>query len=365
MSSPLRVAMTFEQFWHRVPGGTGVAARGIAAALAGRADLEIVGVAAAHSKPPRGRELPIPVKHLPLPRVAMYEAWHRLRRPDVQRATGPVDVIHATTIAMPPKTAPLVATIHDLAWLHEPAHFTSRGISMFDKGLALAVRDADIVMCSSKATLRDCEAHGFEPGRLRLVPLGTDVPMATDEEVDAVRRKYELEGPYILWTGTVEPRKNLPGLLKAYAKLDTKMPLVLVGPSGWNEDLDALVGSIKEQVHVLGWVPHHHLAPLYRGATVFCFPSLLEGFGFPVLEAMAQGTPVVTSRGTSTEELAEGAGVLVDPLDVDSIRNGIQNVLDDPSLIEELSKAGSKRVAEYSWQRTGDLVEAVYREVAV
>jgi glycosyltransferase involved in cell wall biosynthesis len=354
--------MTFEQFWHRVPGGTAVAALGMAEGLAGRPGLDLVGVAAAHRE--ARSDLPIPVHHLPLPRVALYEAWHRLRRPSVQRATGPVDLIHATSIAIPPKSAPLVVTIHDVAWLHEPAHFTARGISFFDRGLKLALRDADIVMCSSRATLKDCAAHGFAADRLRFVPMGTEVPPASPEQVDAVRRTHGLPNDYILWTGTVEPRKNLPRLLEAYRALGTDLPLVLVGPPGWNEDLDALVADIRDRVKVVGFVPKEELAPLYAGATVFCFPSLLEGFGLPVLEAMAQGTPVVTSRGTSTEELAEGAGVLVDPLDVDSIRAGLERVLGDQSFADELANAGRKRVGEYSWDRTADLIEEIYREVA-
>ena len=137
---------------------------------------------------------------------------------------------------------------------------------------------------------------------------------ASERQIDEMRTRFRLERDYILWTGTVEPRKNLHGLLQAFARIEMQIDLVLVGPSGWNEGLEGAVGSLPEgarrRVRRLGWVSRDDLSALYAGAAVFCFPSLLEGFGSPVVEAMAHGTPVVTSTGTSTEELVEGdAGV--------------------------------------------------------
>lgn len=357
--------MTVEQCWHRVPGGTAVAAIGMARGLRTIADVNVVGVAALHRRAPKdGWAPPVPTRHLLLPRRALYESWHRLRRPRVQAATGAVDVVHATSIAMPPRSAPLVLTIHDLAFLREPAHFTRWGLRLFQRGLALALEEADLVLCSSEATARDCEAAGFEAGRLRRVPLGVAVRQATDYDVDRVRRRYGLERDYVLWTGTIEPRKNLGGLLRALAEVDADVELVLAGPRGWNEDLQALVARARRTVRWLGFVPAEDLGPLYAAARVFCWPSLTEGFGFPVLEAMAQGTPVVTSRGTSTEELAEGAGVLADPRDPCDIAAGITAVLTDRALARRLSAAGRARAAEYTWERSARLVAGAYEEVA-
>jgi glycosyltransferase involved in cell wall biosynthesis len=356
--------MTFEQSWHRVPGGTAVAAVEMARALAGRPTLEVVGIAARHrTSAPEPWVPPVPVHSLPLPRPALYEAWHRLRRPSVQRATGPVDVIHGTAVAVPPRSSPLVMTIHDLAWLRDPAHFTARGLSFFRRGLELALREADLVLCSSLATMRDCEAAGFAGDRLRHVPLGVAMQQATESDIEEIRARYGLWRPYVLWIGTVEPRKNLRRLLLAFNRLDRDVDLVLVGPKGWKEDLDSLIGESRDRIKVLGFVPARDLPPLYSGAEVFCSPSLLEGFGFPVLEAMSQGTPVVTSRGTSTEELAVGAGVLVDPRDAGSIAEGMESVLADPSLAGRLAEAGRHRAAAYTWERTADRVEEAYRDV--
>ena len=353
-----RVAMTLEQCWHRVPGGTAVAAIELARALDGT-HARIVGVAARHRLgPDRGWVPPVEVHHLPLPRSLLYESWHRLRTPSVQSATGPVELIHATSIAMPPRSAPLVVTIHDLAWRHERSHFTTRGVAFFERGLKLALRDADLVLCSSEATRKDCAAAGFEQTRLRVVPLGADVRPARPEEIERVRSRYRLTRPYILWVGTIEPRKNLPRLLKAFEGVSDDIELILVGPSGWNEDLAALK---RERVRMLGFVSREDLGPLYAGARLFCFPSLLEGFGFPVLEAMAQGTPVVTSRGTSTEELAAQGGLLVDPHDIDAIRDAMRSIIEDDELARKLADEGRERAATYTWARSAELVAEAYR----
>jgi glycosyltransferase involved in cell wall biosynthesis len=356
--------MTLEQCWHRVPGGTAVAALGMARAIRKRGGTDLVGVAAAHRRPPIGWEPPVEVKHLPLPRRALYEAWHRLRWPNVDTATGPIDAVHAISMAIPPREPRLIVTIHDLAWRHDRSHFTPHGVRFFERGLALTQAEANLVLCPSRATLEDCARAGIERTRLRLVPLGVDVERASDEEARTVREKYGLTRDYVLWAGTVEPRKNLGRLLEAFAKVRADVDLVLVGPKGWNEDLDRLVKPIADRVKVLGFVPRSDLGPLYAGARISCFPSLLEGFGFPVLEAMAQGTPVVTSSGTSTEELAGDDAVLVDPLDVASIAAGIERVLEDDELASKLGAAGPPRAARYSWARTADLLVRAYTEVS-
>ena len=356
--------MTLEQSWHRVPGGTAIAALGMARALS-RRELEVVGVAAFHRRPPDSAWCPpVPTRQLPLPRFALYESWHALRLPRIDVATGPVDVIHATTIIIPPKSAPLVVTIHDLAWVRYPGHFTKRGRRFFDRGLGLALREADLVLCPSRATLQDCRSAGFGPERLEVVPFGINAQPVDDEDVRRIRRRYSLDHPYVLWIGTVEPRKNLRAVLQAFQSIDNGVDLVLAGPRGWNEDLDAMVGRRSARVRPLGFVTRADLAPLYAGARVFCWPSLLEGFGFPVLEAMSQGTPVVTSAGTSTEELARDAGVLVDPSDVAAITTAVNHLLSDAALARRLGEAGRRRAKEYTWERTGTLVAAAYARVA-
>ena len=361
----MRIAFTLEQCWHRVPGGTAVAALELARALVEQSEVELVGVAARHRDlPPEQWLPPIEVRHLALPRIAVYESWHYLRRPRVESATGAVDVIHATGIAMPPPTRPIVLTVHDLAYLDYPELFTRQGLRFFHRALDLALRDASLVLCSSLATLARCRSAGFEESRLRHVPLGVRADRATQEDVERVRNTYALPERFILWTGTVEPRKNLARLIGAFSLLDDDSHLVLVGPRGWNEDLEGHLGDLptktRDRIRLLGWVPRADLEALFAAATVMCLPSLLEGFGFPVVEAMAQGTPVVTSLGTSTEELAAGVGILIDPSDIDAIAEAISRVTGDSALADRMGSAGLERASRYTWEATAALVAQAY-----
>ncbi len=361
------MAVTLEQCWHEVPGGTAQAALESVRAVLAHGSIEQIGVSARHGNDPEPAwRPPIPVRPLPLPRLALYESWHRLRRPDVQRVTGPVDVIHATGMAVPPPSAPLVVTVHDLAFLDDPSQFTRRGVSFFHRAIDLTRRDATLVIVPSVATLEACRDHGFAAERLRHVPWGIDPQPAGAAAVAEARTRHGLDGRYVLWAGTIEPRKNLPALLEAFAGLpETRTRLVLVGPRGWNTDLDRQLRRLGDRVRTLGFVAPADLRALYAGASVFCFPSFQEGFGLPVLEAMAQGTPVVTSSGTATAEVIGDAGVTVDPTDVDALARALGEVLDDPVRAAELGRRGAQRAArDFSWASTASRLEAVYAEAA-
>lgn len=363
-----RVAVTLEQCWHEVPGGTAWSALESLRALLRHTDVELVGVSARHPEPPPEPWVPpITVEALALPRLALYESWHWLRRPRIERATGPVDVIHATGMAVPPHSAPLVVTVHDLVFLREPGHSTRRGLMFFRRAIELARREADLVVVPSRTTFDDCVSNGFDPSKLRLVPWGIEAQRVESDSVDSTRGRFGLERPYVLWVGTIEPRKNLSRLVEAFGRLDRDdVELVLVGPKGWNEDLDRLVGTTvaRERVKVLGFVTPDELRGIYAGCAVFCMPSSHEGFGLPVLEAMAQGAPVVTSRGTATEEVVGDAGIVVDPMDTSAIAEAISGVLDDPGAAQQLGRAAVERASTFSWERTAHALAEVYRQAA-
>lgn len=360
-----RVAITLEQCWHDVPGGTARSALDSIAAVRRRGAIDQIGVSARHTAPPEPDWRPtIDVAQLPLPRLALYESWHRLRRPAVQRATGAIDVIHATGMAVPPPSAPLVVTVHDLAFLRDPSQFTRRGVSFFHRAIDLARRDATLVICPSRATIDECVENGFAPDRLRYVPWGIDVQSVGDEVVAGVRARLGIERRYVLWAGTIEPRKNLPVLLDAFERAaPPDVVLVLAGPTGWNERLDERLEALGSRVRSVGFVDSATLRALQSGAEVFCFPSRQEGFGLPVLEAMAQGTAVITSAGTATEEVVGEAGVVIDPSDVDALGAELARLLDDPAERERLGRLGRERaIASFSWDSTASALEAVYRE---
>lgn len=353
----MRVAYTLEQCWHRVPGGTAVAALRIAGELRSRHDVDLVGVAGRHHHDPDAAwRPPIAVEHLPISAPWLYETWLRAAWPKVERATGPIDIAHATTIIPCPSNAPVVVTVHDLAFVHEPEHFTKHGVRVFERSLQRIRDHAAMVVCSSEVTRADCRVAGIDDARLRVVPLGVAAVAATSTDVRRVRSHYGLPERFVLFVGTVEPRKNLRRLDEAMALLDEPMTLVVAGAAGWGNGTAGVTGDVR----FLGFVDGADLPGLYAAATVFCYPSLREGFGLPVLEAMAQGTPVVTSAGTSTEEAAGGAAELVDPLDVASIASGITRALHHS---DELAACGRQRAASQTWARTAQLTVDAYRIV--
>ncbi len=184
-----RVAVTLEQCWHRVPGGTAVSAIRSAEAVQQIGAVDQIGVSAYHRAPPQPPwRPPIVVEQFRLPRRLVYEAWGSRGWPSVDDATGPVDVIHATGVAVPPHTAPTVVTLHDLAFLRWPELFTRNGVRFFNRNLEITRRRADIVMCPSEATARDAQEAGMARDRIRVVPWGVDQVPASEIDIERVRR---------------------------------------------------------------------------------------------------------------------------------------------------------------------------------
>ncbi|OZB89454.1 MAG: glycosyl transferase family 1 [Microbacterium sp. 14-71-5] len=366
MADPVRVALTVEQCWQPVPGGSGTYVAALTEALAGRSDVDLVGLAARHPDGAEPRPAPSgAVRHSQLPRVALYEAWNRLRRPLAESTTGAVDVVHATTWALPGHRAPLVVTVHDLAFLRDPGHFTRRGNSYFRRALDLVRAEAAQVVVPSAMTARDCGDAGIDRSRVTVVPHGVRARQVSEADRVAWRRRYGVDRPYVLWCGTLEPRKNVDRLVAAFAAaraegaLDTD--LVLVGPSGWgdaeNRVADALTHVPSGSVHLLGRLSDEDLQVAYSGATCFAFPSLWEGFGMPVLEAMAHGVPVVTSAGSAMAEFAGEVGWTVDPTDVDAIAGALV----DAARSSTAGAASARAAARYTWSASADAHVGVYR----
>jgi len=364
----VRVAYTLEQCWHEVPGGTAVATLRVLTEFLRRqeagdpalADVEIVGVAGRHRLPPDPQWVPpVPVRMLPLARPWLYEAWTRIGWPRVESVTGPIDVCHATAQIPAATRAPQIVTLHDVAFLARPDRLTRHGARLLTRAVERA-RRAEIVVCPSATVSGELVDHGLDPGRVRVVPWGVDPVEVTDGERREVASRYGLPDRFVLAVATLEPRKNLRRLVEAMARLDSPTPLVVAGASGWGGVAEELAVGGVDGPRFLGHVPAADLAVLVDLATVLAYPSEAEGFGLPVLEAMASGTPVVTSRATATEEVAGDAAVLVDPFDVDDIAAGITSALGDG---ERLGAAGRERARGFTWSATVDATVALYREV--
>jgi glycosyltransferase involved in cell wall biosynthesis len=364
----LRVAYTLEQCWHRVPGGTATAALEVARLLIADPDIDLRPLAGRHRRPPEDPWRPdFEVAPLWFGRPLLYETWLRLGMPKVERATGEVDVCHATGLVPAPSRAPLVVTVHDLAFIRFPEMFTAHGVKVMKRSLDRIIERAAMVICPSDQTARDLLEVGLAADRIAVVPLGVRARPVSIEEVAGVRSELGLgDRPFALFVGTIEPRKNLVRLVRALASMESRLPLVVAGADGWGaerSELAAVVDDDDLEVRFVGLVSEAKLAALYAAAEVFAYPSEWEGFGLPVLEAMAYQTPVVTSRNTSTAEVAGGAAVLVDPFDVDSIAAGLAEAL-DPDRRVGLIAAGLARVERRSWEMTAAATVEVYRQVA-
>ncbi|QTE30244.1 glycosyltransferase family 4 protein [Pengzhenrongella sicca] len=371
-NTTLSVAVTVEQLWQPSPGGSGTYIRELTEALALRDDITLLGVGARHpSAPPDPWGLPSDLRlHLSrLPRVALYESWNTLRFPRAAPRAEHIDVLHATTWAIPPRTAPLVVTVHDLAFLREPAHFTARGNAFFRRALDIVRREADMVIAVSEATRADCLRAGIEPERVRVVHHGATVPDVPVTAVRAFRARHNLVRPYVFWCGTAEPRKNLEGLLAAYALVvasGNELDLVLAGPVGWGDASARLAQAAAAlpaaRVHRLGILSESDLHAGYAGASVFCFPSHWEGFGLPVLEAMSHGVPVVTSRGTAMAEICGTGALLADAADPVELARAIISAATDRH--DALAANARVQAAAFTWQRCAAETTAAYRAAA-
>lgn len=368
MPAAVHVAVTVEQSWQPFPGGTAASTNELLGELRHDPRLRLLGIAARHGAPaPHPWQPPVPVHQLPLPRPALYRAWHGLRWPPVDLGLprgGGVDVIHASSPAVPPATAPLVATIHDLAFLDEPQWYTPRGVRFFRRGTELARRHASAVVVPSTHTRDDCVRAGFDPALVSVIPHGVDVTAVRPGQIRTLRERFGLSRPYVLWCGTHEPRKNLPRLLTAFGDLiahdDPGVDLVLVGPPGWGPTA-VPPPRVAERVHHTGFLAPADLHAAYAGARAFCYPSLREGFGMPVLEAMAHGLPVVTSRSSPMAQIAGDAAEVVDPQDAGSIAEGLRTVLSGP---DRYAAASLPRAARFTWAGAAASLAAVYLDVA-
>ncbi|MBI4259466.1 MAG: glycosyltransferase family 4 protein [Actinobacteria bacterium] len=301
----------------------------------------------------------------------LYPRWDLAARPALPAALRVLEVLHAPSPAAVPPTAGsqrLVVTVHDLAFEVVPASFSTRWRQVFRLGLRAAVRRADAVITPSRNTAEDLVTRTrIDPARVHVVPLAASLEQgAVDPE--RVLTRLRIPRPYVLSVGTLEPRKNLVALVRAYRRAAASgIPhaLVLAGPLGWGYRplLREIALAGPGEVVLTGPLETSELDAMYRGASAFAYPSLYEGFGLPVLEAMARGVPTVTSSASSLPEVAGDAAIAVDPHRVAEIAAAIQRVLGDEALAGRLAAAGRARAERYSWDETARLTLAVYDRV--
>ena len=282
-------------------------------------------------------------------------------------------VIHSTYAAPPRAGCARVVTVHDVSFLAYPEWFTARDLAVLNAGVRFSVRRAERVIVPSRHAGDELvRLLGVPQRRIGVTPEAADArfrPMA-DQETDPVLRRYGLERPFVLTVGNQQPRKNLGRLLQAWKMLAAAgrnggCRLVIAGGHrGRRDDLAALASAlgIREHVQFLGYVPHQDVPALYAAAAAFVFPSLYEGFGLPLLEAMASGTPVASSNATSLPEVAGNAAVYFDPMDVAGMVTTVGALILDDELRTALRERGLQRAARFSWKACAEATVAVYEE---
>ncbi|MFN3650200.1 MAG: glycosyltransferase family 4 protein [Armatimonadota bacterium] len=283
-----------------------------------------------------------------------------------------VSLAHVQYLVPPVTHCPVVTTIHDIAFRRFPELFPLKHRLLLNALIPRSARHAAAVITGSEATRRDLlELYDLPPEQVFVTPYGVDpVYSPGDREAAraAVRRRLRIPVPYILAVGVLQPRKNLPRLVRAYNRIARHIPhrLVLAGKEGWAPDeLREAVDEAppgKDPIFA-GYVADADLPDLYRGADLFAYPSLYEGFGLPPLEAMACGTPVLTSNTSSLPEVVGEAAITVDPRDTNAIADGMRRLLEQEPLRARLSAAGLRRAGEFDWRRTARETVRVYEEV--
>ncbi|MHB8682768.1 MAG: glycosyltransferase family 4 protein [Dehalococcoidia bacterium] len=310
------------------------------------------------------------VEHVRAPSRPRRTAWEQTRLPGRLRALG-IDVLHSThhTLPLAPMRCRRVVTVHDVTFFRIPARYPPARRLYMQASTRLAAAVADAIIVPSRAVRDDVlRALGVAASKVRVVyeaPAARFVPVDR-EHAAAIMGAYGIDAPYILSVGSLEPGKNRARLIRAVHALHGegfRQRLVVVGQRAWRfEEELALVGELGMEGRVVfpGYVRDEHLPALYAGADAFALPALYEGFGLPVVEAMACGTPVLTSNTGATAEVAGDAALLVDPLSAGAIRDGLRALLSDAALREDLRARGLRRAAEFSWRRAADETLAVY-----
>jgi glycosyltransferase involved in cell wall biosynthesis len=362
------VAFLVDQLFYRVPGGIGSYIRSLIPALE-EADPSL-DLTLFHARFDR----PLPEELAGRRRVelsrgirALYPAWNAIGKPGLPPEMDASDLVHAPSpAAVPPARSGqrLVVTVHDLAFRLYPAAFPPVWRTLYRAGLRRAVRRAGALLTVSRHTARDLvRLTRVDPSRIHVTPLAASLPVSSQDPAPALDR-LKVPRPYLLFVGTLEPRKNLVRLIRAYRQVAVTLPhaLVLAGPLGWRAQAvhRELAVAGPGRILLTGLVPGEDLDALYRGADAFCYPSLYEGFGLPVLEAMTRGVPTVISTASSLPEVAGGAALAVHPRSVRELAAALELAMGDRAEAERLSAAGRERASLFSWDQTARLTLKAY-----
>lgn len=286
-----------------------------------------------------------------------------------------LDLIHVTTFVTPPNyKGKLVTTIYDVTFKTYPEFHTPANVHHCDSGTRTAVERADAIITISQNSKKDIvEIYKCSPEKIHVTLLGYEEkfkPCSDEAKKLAIKNKYQIKNNFLLSVGTIEPRKNLLGTLRAYLSLPEKLrdnlSIIVAGNKGWlNSQLFSFVeeNNLKDKVKFLGFVDENDLPTLYSLATIFIYPSFYEGFGLPVIEAMAGGCPVICSNTSSLPEVAGNAAELIDPYNQSQFNQALKNLLTDEKKREKMREKGLKHCRDFSWRKCARQTLDIYQNL--
>lgn len=294
------------------------------------------------------------LKKLRYPPTALSFLWNTLHGGDLINLTGPLDLFITSDWTEPPTKSIKKATIvHDLVYLRYPQTVDPKILNVQRKRLGWVQKESNVIFADSNITKDDLESYlKIDEKRIHVIYPGVETEKITNSNTETLLKKYNLSKPFILSVGKIEPRKNLKRLITAFNRLAmSEITLAIVGKLGWENLDDSL---LTNNVRFLGYVPDPHLYLLYSSCLFFVYPSIWEGFGYPVIEAMKLGAPVATSNTSSLKEISQDATLLFDPFDVKEIASAIKTLIKNKKLREDLKKKGLERSKIFTWKRYYD-----------
>lgn len=336
-------------------------------------DVDLVLMAHRPLDPDLSRNGLASIRRLRGPGLPVKLAWMQTMLP-VELAAARLDLCHFTNYHAPlASPLPMIVNLHDMSLILAPGRHPSRRVLTMRPFLRTVAHRAAAIVCLTESAREDAvDTLGLDPSRVHVIAAGpaAGFTAVSDEALlDDAARRYGLRRGFLLCVGTIEPRKNLVRLVEAYARLRAggfAEPLVLAGALGWKYgDLFLRIESLglRDAVRMPGFVPDEDLPLLLGLCGAFVYPSLYEGFGLPIIEALACGAPTVTSDRGAMAEVAGDAAVLIDPMDTGSMADALRVVLTDPSTRQRLREAGPRRAAGFSWQRAASQTTQLYRSV--
>lgn len=285
------------------------------------------------------------------------------------------DIYHFFNFIVPPKiSGKVITTIHDLTYILYPETISGNSRRRLEKDMRHTIRQSDFIITVSKNSKREIIKYlNIDERKIAVVYNGVDEvykKVLSSEEISAAKKKYNIPGKYLLYLGTLEPRKNIETIIKAYncfkKSHKEEIKLVLAGKKGWlYESIFKLVKDfgIENEVIFTDYIDDADKAPLYQGAEIFLFPSLYEGFGIPVIEAMASRIPVITSNSSSLPEVAGNAAIMTDPLDYEKISDSIELILNEEGLREKMINEGIKQADKFNWDSSAEKLKNIYYDL--